>query len=72
MEDSSTTMALQKSPAKEHLPTLYELRHLRGTLSRLEAIGETRSPTIADLRRIVATRIFELEAALGSIELLDA
>ncbi len=65
-------MTPQQSPAKEYLPILHELRHLRRTLSRLEAIGETRSSTIADLRRIVVLRICELDAELGSTELRDA
>ena len=45
---------------------IYEIMHLRGALDRLERIGETKSPAIANLKHIVQLRIAELEAVLDS------
>lgn len=67
-----TPMPLQKPPLPASMPALYELRHLRRTLSRLEGTHATTSPVIADLKRTVVNRIGELEAQLGSTELIDS
>jgi hypothetical protein len=64
-------MAPQTPPSLKSAPALYELRHLRRALSRLEATHATTSPVIANLKRIVMSRIWELEAELGGIELID-
>jgi len=45
---------------------IYKIVHLRHSLDRLEAIGETKSPTIASLKRVVLLHIAELEAVLES------
>jgi len=65
-------MAPQKPPTPTSAPALYELRHLRRALSRLEDTHATTSPIIEDLKRNVVNRICELEARLGSTELIDA
>jgi hypothetical protein len=39
------------------------LMRLRLTLSRLDRTGDLKSPSIADLRRILLERILDLEAA---------
>jgi hypothetical protein len=67
-----TSMPVQKSPIPRPAPALYELRHLRRALSRLEETHATTSPAIEDLKRNVVNRIGELEARLGSTELIDA
>jgi hypothetical protein len=73
MEESCLTpMAPQRPPTPKPLPALYELRHLRRALSRLEDTHATTSPAVASLKRIVVHRICELEAQLGSTELIDA
>jgi hypothetical protein len=71
-EFALTPMPLQKLPLPASMPALYELRHLRRTLSRLEGIHATTSPAIADLKFHVVNRICDLEAQLGSTELVDA
>jgi len=43
-------------------PVGSELMHLRCTLMRLEAVGDTNSRTIECLKRIVALRLLTLEA----------
>lgn len=45
---------------------VYEIVHLRCALDRLEKIGESTSPTICSLKRVVLLRIAELEAVLDS------
>lgn len=50
--------------AGEPMPAIHEIRHLRRAFERLEGIGETQSPTIDNLKRIVLLRIVELEASL--------
>jgi hypothetical protein len=65
-------MATQNPPSPSPAPALYELRHLRRTLARLEDTHATTTPVIANLKRIVMSRIWELEAQLGSTELVDA
>jgi len=64
-------MAPQTPPSLKSAPALYELRHLRRALSRLEDTHATTSPVIANLKRIVMSRIWELEAELGGTELID-
>jgi hypothetical protein len=59
-------------PTSKSMPALYELRHLRRALARLEDTHATTSPAIASLKRIVMTRIWELESQLGSTELIDS
>jgi hypothetical protein len=44
-------------------PSGDSLAELRAKLQRLEQAGDSNSPTIADLKRIVAQRISEAEAA---------
>jgi hypothetical protein len=51
---------------------LYEVRHLRRALRRLEETHATTSPVIANLKRIVVSPICELEAKLGGTDLFDA
>lgn len=53
------------------MPALYELRHLRRALARLEDTHATTSPVIANLKRIVMSRIWEIEAKLGDTEHTD-
>jgi hypothetical protein len=65
-------MAAQKPLTPTSAPALYELRHLRRALARLEATRATTSPVIENLKRNVVNRIYELEAQLGSTELIDA
>jgi len=65
-------MKPQRPQTPKPLPALYELRHLRRALSRLEDTRATTSPGIASLRRIVVHRICELEAQLSGTELIDA
>jgi len=65
-------MPPQNPPAPTPAPALYELRHLRRALSRLEDTHATTSPVVGDLKRSVVNRICELEAQLGSTELIDA
>jgi hypothetical protein len=67
-----TPMPVQKPTTPKPAPALYELRHLRRALARLEATHATTSPTIENLKRNVLNRIRELEAQLGSTELTDA
>ncbi len=67
-----TPMPVQKPPLPASMPALYELRHLRRALSRLEETHATTSPVIEGLKRNVVNRICELEAQLGSTELVDA
>jgi len=67
-----TPMPPQNPPSLRSAPALYELRHLRRALSRLEQTHATTVPVIEDLRRNVMNRISELEAQLGSTELIDA
>ena len=67
-----TPMPPQRPPSPKLSPALYELRHLRRALSRLEATHATTSPVVADLKYQVVKRICELEAQLGSTELIDA
>jgi hypothetical protein len=62
-------MPTQKTPALKLAPALYELRHLRRALSRLEGIHTANSPTIENLRRSVKLRIRELDAQLGQTTL---
>ena len=71
-EFSRTPMPPQKPPTPKPVPAPYELRHLRRALSRLEETHATTSPVIEKLKRDVVNRICELEAQLGSIELIDA
>jgi hypothetical protein len=59
-------------PSDRSMSPLYELQHLRGALYRLNAIGETNSRTIADLKRIVALRIKRLESVVEEFELIEA
>lgn len=61
----------EKPPSARTAPALYELRHLRRALSRLEATHATSSPVIKDLKSSVVTRICELETQLGSTKLID-
>ena len=61
-------MVSQNPPSPSPVPALYELRHLRRTLARLEETHATTSPVIANLKRIVMSRIWELESQLGSSE----
>lgn len=65
-------MSPNKAPSSSRLPALYELRHLRRALYRLEQTHAPTSPTIENLKRNVVNRICELEAQLGSTELVDA
>jgi len=65
-------MVSQNPPSPSPVPALYELRHLRRTLARLEETHATTSPVIANLKRIVMSRIWELESQLGSSELIDS
>jgi hypothetical protein len=65
-------MEQQKPLAPTSAPALYELRHLRRALARLEATHATTSPVIENLKHNVVSRICELEAQLGSTELIDA
>lgn len=65
-------MEPQKPPSSSPAPALYELRHLRRALSRLEETHATTSPAIAILKRNVMSRIWELEAQLGSTRLIDS
>lgn len=65
-------MAPEKLPAPKSTPALYELRHLRRTLAKLEDTHATTSPVIANLKRNVMSRIWEVEAQLGSTELIDS
>jgi len=51
-------------------PALYELRHLRRALSRLEETHATTSPVIENLKRNVVNRICEVEAQLGAYRTL--
>jgi hypothetical protein len=67
-----TPMPIQKPPTPKSAPALYELRHLRRALARLESTHATSSPVIENLKRNVVNRICELEAQLGSTELTDA
>lgn len=67
-----TPMPSPKTPSLKPEPALYELRHLRRAISRLEATHATSSPAIADLERHAVNRICELEAQLGSTELIGA
>ena len=46
------------------MPAVHEVQHLRRAYERLEAIGPTNSPTIDNLKRILALRIAELECVL--------
>jgi hypothetical protein len=55
---------LKPSPSSA-APGLYELRHLRRALSRLEETHATTSPVIENLKRNVVNRICEVEAQLG-------
>jgi len=64
-------MGPQKPPSRRSAPALYELRHLRRALSRLDETHATTSPVIESLKRSVVNRIREVEAQLGSIELID-
>ena len=66
-----TAMTPQKLPSSSPAPALYELRHLRRALSRLEETHATTSPVIEDLKRSVVNRICELESQLDSTELID-
>jgi len=59
-------------PSGQPLPTLYELQHLRRALHRLDAVGDTSSPTIADLKRIVNLRINKLEACVDQATRVEA
>lgn len=65
-------MPPEQPPTSKSMPALSELRHLRRTLARLEATHATTSPVIANLKRNVMSRIWELEAQLGSTELIDS
>ena len=65
-------MPPQKPQLPRVAPALYELRHLRRALSRLEITHATASPAVDALKRNVVNRICELEAQLGSTELIDA
>jgi hypothetical protein len=65
-------MSPQKPPFSGPAPALYELRHLRRALSRLEQTHATTSPVIEDLKRNVVNRICELETQFDSTELIDA
>lgn|GEM_PF-3555577 len=67
-----TPTAQQKLSSPESAPALYELRHLRRALSRLEQTHATTSPVISDLKRNLVNRICELEARLGSTKLIEA
>jgi hypothetical protein len=64
-------MGPQKPPSPRSAPALYELRHLRRALSRLDETHATTSPVIESLKRSVVNRIREVEAQLGSIELIN-
>ncbi|HMG86394.1 MAG TPA: hypothetical protein VK574_11635 [Terracidiphilus sp.] len=64
-------MAPQKPPVPKSSPALYELRHLRRALSRLEDTHATTSPVIENLKRNVVNRICELETQLGSTERIE-
>jgi len=68
----SLTMPTENPPISKSMPALYELRPLRRALGRLEDTHATTSPAIASLKRIVMTRIWELETQLGSTELIDS
>jgi len=70
--EQSISVPKLNPPCPEPPPALYELRHLRRALSRLESTHATTSPVIANLKRQVVNRICELEAELGSTELVDA
>ncbi len=50
----------------------YELQHLRRALYRLGAVSASNSPTIADLRRLLALRIDKLESMVHENERADA
>jgi hypothetical protein len=54
-------MQRQNSPMPKPAPALYELRHLRRALSRLEDTHATSSPAVESLKRVVVNRICELE-----------
>jgi len=59
-------------PSSLSLSPLYELQHLRRALYRLNAVAETNSPTIADLKRIVSMRINHLESLVDEAECIEA
>lgn len=64
-------MRPQKPPSLGSTPALYELRHLRRALSRLEETHATTSPVIESLKRSVVNRICEIEAQIGPTKLID-
>jgi hypothetical protein len=64
-----TPMSLLKPESLTLAPALYELRHLRRALSRLEETHATSSPVIADLKSNLERRIRELDVQLGQIPL---
>ena len=61
-----------KKPSSVSLSPVYELQHLRRALYRLNAVGDTNSHTIADLKRLVSLRINRLEAIVDEPERLEA
>jgi hypothetical protein len=65
-------MASQNPPSPGLAPALYELRHLRRALSRIEDTHATSTPVIENLKRSVMNRIGEVEAQLGSTERIEA
>ena len=59
------------TPSRSAHP-LYELRHLRRALDRLEQTHATSTPVIENLKRNVVVRIRELEDELGTSRLVDS
>ena len=66
------TAMFSKKSSRLSLSPLYELQHLRLALYRLNAVAETNSPTIADLKRIVSMRINHLESLVDEAECIEA
>lgn len=59
-------------PSGRPMSPAYELQHLRRALYRLGAVSASNSPTIADLRRLLALRIDKLESMVHENERADA
>ena len=61
-------MAMQAPSPQGSENPVYELRHLRRTLSRLESTHAPKNSVIQNLTRNVVNRIRELEIELGHVQ----